>query len=122
MFNNIGGKIKTLAKVICWIGIICSCIVGLNMMSRSTYLDWAGEQHTDASYLIYGLLIAAAGSFVSWLSTLTLYGFGQLIENSDKLVIQGESRAYELSEENAETNSETATSQNDSGDVPAADV
>ncbi len=29
MFDNIGSKIKMLAKVICWVGIIMSCLSGL---------------------------------------------------------------------------------------------
>ena len=29
MFNNIGHKIQVLAKVLCWIGIICWVITGL---------------------------------------------------------------------------------------------
>ena len=32
MFKNIGGKIKALAKVICWIGIIGSVLAGIGMM------------------------------------------------------------------------------------------
>ena len=28
MFNNIGHKIQVLAKVLCWIGIICWVITG----------------------------------------------------------------------------------------------
>ena len=43
MFTNIGGKIKALAKVVCWIGIILSVIFGIisivtgNEMSNSRY-------------------------------------------------------------------------------------
>ena len=32
MFDNIGGKIKAVAKVICWIGIITSIIIGFIML------------------------------------------------------------------------------------------
>lgn len=32
MFNNIGRKIKTLAKVLCWLGIIASVISGIAMV------------------------------------------------------------------------------------------
>ena len=32
MFDNIGGKIKTLSATICWIGIIISCLIGLGMI------------------------------------------------------------------------------------------
>ena len=32
MFDNIGGKIKGVARVFCWIGIIASLLIGLIMM------------------------------------------------------------------------------------------
>ena len=70
MFDNIGGKIKALAKVVCWIGIIVSCIVGFVMLINSNAV---------------GLLIAGVGSLSSWIGSFVLYGFGQLIENSDRL-------------------------------------
>jgi len=45
MFKNIGGKIKTFAKVVAWIGIIASVIVGLVFGME------------DEDMIIYGLLI-----------------------------------------------------------------
>jgi len=35
MFDNIGSKIKTLARVICWIGIIVSIISGCVLMVQN---------------------------------------------------------------------------------------
>jgi hypothetical protein len=75
MFGNIGSKIKILAQVCTWVGIIGSIIGGLVLIALDTYL------------IIAGLLIAAVGSLISWASSFVLYGFGQLIENTDKLVI-----------------------------------
>lgn len=73
MFENIGGKIKTLAKVVCWIGIIVSCIYGLLIMAKNEGL------------ILAGLIIIIIGILCSWVGSFTLYGFGQLIENSDKI-------------------------------------
>jgi len=73
MFDNIGGKIKTLAKVVCWIGIIVSVILGL--LSRNA---------------ITALLFIGIGSLGSWIGSFMTYGFGQLIENTDILVRQGQ--------------------------------
>ena len=75
MFGNIGGKIKTLAKVLTWIGIISSVITGISMLATG-----------DEALVLIGILIAAFGSIVSWVSSFLLYGFGQLIENTDELV------------------------------------
>ncbi|MBR3824812.1 MAG: hypothetical protein IKJ39_06395 [Lachnospiraceae bacterium] len=74
MFNNIGEKIKTLASVITVIGIIASLILGCWMISANDDLA------------LIGLLVMFLGSLVSWIGSFLLYGFGQLIENSDKLV------------------------------------
>ncbi len=70
MFDNIGGKIKSLAQIACWIGMVCSVIWGI--------VVWVEELG-----FWLGLGIIVLGSLASWISTFTLYGFGQLIENSD---------------------------------------
>ena len=74
MFDNIGSKIKTLAIVCAWIGIIGSFIGGIYVMAE---LDVG-----------IGFLIMIAGSLVSWIGSFFMYGLGQLIENSDILVQQ----------------------------------
>ena len=70
MFDNIGRKIKTLAEVCTWVGIIVSAIWGLIILAEGEML---------------GLIIAVAGSVGAWISSFLLYGFGQLIENTDVL-------------------------------------
>jgi len=74
MFSNIGGKIKGFAAFICAIGIFCSIVAGVMIMLA------------DESAIALGLIIAVVGSLISWLGSFFSYGFGQLIENSDKLV------------------------------------
>ena len=78
MFDNIGGKIKTLAKVVCWIGIIACIITGIVLMA------------TGEDSILVGILTAVVGSLLSWVSSFVLYGFGQLVENSDTLVQQNQ--------------------------------
>ena len=68
MFANAGGKIKAVAQVLTWIGIIGSVIGGIALISMN---------------FIAGLLTAGVGSLLSWVSALALYGFGELVENSD---------------------------------------
>ena len=70
MFSNIGGKIKALAVVICVLGIIASVIGGIYLISLHEEL------------IVSGVLTIVIGSLVSWLSVLCLYGFGELVENS----------------------------------------
>ena len=78
MFDNIGRKIKTLAQAVCWIGIVCSVISGIVTIS------------IDDDLAFLGIIIIVIGSLISWVSSFTLYGFGQLIENTDQLVLNAE--------------------------------
>lgn len=71
MFNNIGSKIKSLAIVITVLGFITSFFFGIAVLIYSGIL---------------GIIIIIAGCIISWVSSFLLYGFGQLIENSDILV------------------------------------
>lgn len=75
MFDNIADKIKTLATGICILGIISSVITGIVFMVN------------DSEMILSGLIVAVAGSFLSWISSFVLYGFGQLIENTDELIL-----------------------------------
>lgn len=77
MFENIGSKIKTAAKVVCWIGIIASIITGIVLIA----------QDSDTAFI--GFLVMILGSIGSWVGSFITYGFGQLVENSDILVKQG---------------------------------
>lgn len=74
MFDNIGGRIKTLAQVVAWMGIIASVISGIALIS------------IDEDMIFVGFMIMIFGALMSWVSSFVLYGFGQLVENSDKLV------------------------------------
>ena len=45
---------------------------------------------TDEDLEFLGFVVMVIGSLVSWVSSFTLYGFGQLIENTDQLVLNAE--------------------------------
>ena len=74
MFDNIGGKIKKVAQIVCWIGIVASVISGIALMA------------TDEDLVGAGFLVLIGGPLVSWVGSFMVYGFGQLVENSDILV------------------------------------
>ena len=74
MFNNIGGKIKTIATCFTWISMILDVILGIAMIIL------------DQNLRIYGLIFLFVGPISSWIWMSFLYGFGQLVENSDILV------------------------------------
>ena len=79
MFNNIGTKIKLLAKVLCGIGIGIFVILGL-------YWIVSAISNSSAYEAMTGILLLINGPVLSWVGSVILYGFGQLIENSDMLV------------------------------------
>lgn len=74
MFDNIGSKLKSVAKTYAWVGIILFGIVGLITM------------FANPDTPIPGILVIAIGCGSSYASSLVLYGFGQIVENTDKLV------------------------------------
>ena len=82
MYDNIGGKIKGLAKAIVIIVAIAAAITGFALMI------------SNDDMILAGLLIMIVAPLVAWISSWLLYGFGQLIENSDKLVEINEERFY----------------------------
>ncbi len=71
MFSNIGQKIKMLANALAWIGIIASIYFGVFLMIDIDVLT--------------GVVVLLGGSLFSWLGSFLLYGFGQLVDNSDKI-------------------------------------
>ena len=66
MFDNIGGKIKNLAVISTWIGIIFSIILAI--------ATWVCE----FGFLL-GLIVLVVGFLCSWIGSFLLYGFGELI-------------------------------------------
>lgn len=78
MYENIGGKIKTLAKVICWIGIVLSIVFGLILLI-------ALSTDSPAIGIAVAIPVTVLGAFLSWIGSFTLYGYGELIELTAKI-------------------------------------
>ena len=72
-YDNIGGKIKNWAKWIFIIEAITTVISGFVLMATAEY----------ETMILLGLLVILIGPIVAWISSWLLYGYGQLIENSD---------------------------------------
>ncbi len=70
MFYNIGSKIKSWAKTVCYAGIVISVIAGFMLLGTFEFL---------------GILVAVAGSLSSWVGSICLYGFGELIEKTTEI-------------------------------------
>ena len=66
MFENIGKKLKGLAKIVFIIEVAFLGFIGLVLILEGTVGD--------------GLLILIAGVLGAWISGLFLYGFGEIID------------------------------------------
>lgn len=89
MFTNIGGKIKTLTKVVCWIGIVASAIGGVVCMFDDEVLA--------------GLAMIVGGALASWVGSFVLYAFGELVENVAVIAemrVKADAEKHQHSEEN----------------------
>lgn len=70
MYYNIGEKIKTLAKATTILGIAVSIVIGILLIFIN---------------LVAGLLVALLGAIFFYISSFPMYGFGQLISNSEEI-------------------------------------
>ena len=78
MFKNIGEKIKKLAKVVCWIGIIGSVIAGIIMLLLTDERQFWDRKE---ELIISGIAWIVVGPLASWIGCFLLYGFGELISS-----------------------------------------
>lgn len=69
MYDNIGNKIKSLAKTIFIVEAICTVIAGIALLA------------TDDDFILIGLLTLFCGPIVAWVSSWILYAFGELVED-----------------------------------------
>lgn len=70
MFDNIGGKIKGIAIIFFIFELVCVFFSGIAAMASG-----------DEGFFI-GIVIMVAGFFISYLSVILFYAFGELVENS----------------------------------------
>ncbi len=74
-----------MGKNVCWIGIVISALWGLIAIITATTNFVMGFGYTAISVLIV-LFVMIVGPMLSWVGSFLLYGFGELIENTSKLV------------------------------------
>lgn len=91
MFNNIGGKIKGLAKVIFIISVIvwaiCALIaaIGTGIAAAESCGSYRYPDSAAGFLAGFGIFILGAGIgfLVSWIGSFFMYGLGQLIEDTE---------------------------------------
>ena len=75
MFGNIGGKIKAVTKVACWIGIIGSVILGFVLIGLNDY------RNTLVAPAVFCLI---GGPLLCWIGSLATYALGELVDEVKK--------------------------------------
>ena len=70
MYDNIGGKIKGLAKTMFIVEAIGAVITGIVLLA------------TDDVLIFAGLLTLFCGPIIAWVSSWVLYAFGELVEKT----------------------------------------
>lgn len=70
LYQNIGEKIKSMAKAMFFVEAVASIILGLIIIGEEVF-EW------DAAFGVITLII---GPIIAWLSSLITYGFGELVE------------------------------------------
>lgn len=83
MFQNIGTKIKNLAKIECWVGIIFSIGLGIYFIVQG--IVGQGLMDSVLFSFMLGIFTMFFGSLLSWLSCMLLLGFGELIESNEQI-------------------------------------
>ncbi len=79
MFDNVGEKIQKIAKIIYYLGVVGSVVVGFIAFVCACLTE-------DDTIIFLGLLAAGViigvGILMSYLSVIVLYAFGDLVENT----------------------------------------
>ena len=90
-FDNIGGKIKNLAKWSCWITILLIWIAALIAFIVLAADDWTAE------LCVIPLVGAIVGPVFVWISSWAMYAFGELVEDTHAM----RKKYYPMAEEQA---------------------
>ena len=79
MYSNIGGKIKGVAMAIAVIGALSSIVAGVMM------IDEGNGYHGNSTLVGLGWFFIIGGPILSWIGSMTLYGFGELIDKTQEI-------------------------------------
>ena len=70
MYGNVGRTMKSIASVIAILGIGVSVIFGFGIMVSASEAFWVA------------LVLMIAGALISWISSMGLYAFGELVDQN----------------------------------------
>ena len=87
MFNNVGNKLKGMAKIVFYIEAAFVIILSLVFIigGMKTTSD-AGSGGAGFLVLLFGIIGAAVGLFLAWLSVVKLYAYGVITQSCEEMV------------------------------------
>ena len=94
LFSNIGKKIMSLAKVLCWIGITGSVIAWVSGLVVSA------DSYEPGITILLAFAVLVVGFLISWIGSWTMYAFGQLVDDNQNLRAQLSNLNKEIGELN----------------------
>ena len=81
---NAGKQLKTIAVIVGIVIVIAGLVLSYNLAKDSYYDSWHGWQETvNGGTVFLGLVVSCV---VGYLSTISLYALGVLVDNSTKAV------------------------------------
>ena len=78
MYKNVGGKIQTFAKILVWIGIVVFVLCAAVTL-------YGGLNTYNYEMIINGVVLLILGPIMCWVSSLTMVGFGKLVETNEEM-------------------------------------
>ncbi len=85
MFNEIGKKIKRLASTLCKVQIAIYVIAAIVFLGLGLISIVDGNEDSAFFWILIGLACAIIGPLLAWLSTIILYGYGELIDKTGEI-------------------------------------
>lgn len=86
MFKNIGKKIKAMATVFTWLGIIAFSLSGLVIIFTVVF-RLAQHGHFTPEMLLMllaGIAVIGVGIFISWIGSFMLYAYGEIADSTEE--------------------------------------
>lgn len=94
MYNNIGEKVKGLAKVVAFLGILGSVIYGIVLIVQGAKLNSYYPSEAGSALIGTGFAVMIVGSLVSWISSWALYAIGDTNVKTTELYSKMYSEMY----------------------------
>ena len=79
LFSNIGKKIMSLAKILCWVGISCSVIAWVSGLIASA------DSYEPGITILLSFVVLVVGFLISWIGSWTMYSFGQIVDDNQNM-------------------------------------